>query len=105
MKPAFGWNQFLGYHSKNKFVTFSFLLLAGISVSLQIHSAYAIDDYNFVAAGDWGCTSNTDSTISNMISKSPERVLGLGDYSYASTGTCWFNKIAPPTEHYQNYNR
>jgi hypothetical protein len=66
-----------------------------MSISLQVHFAYAIDDYNFVAAGDWGCTSNTDSTISNMISKNPERVLGLGDYSYASTGTCWFNKIAP----------
>ncbi len=74
---------------------FSFLLLTAISISLQVHSANAIDDYNFVAAGDWGCTSNTDSTINNMISKSPERVLGLGDYSYASTGSCWFNKISP----------
>ena len=81
MKPAFGLKQFLGYHSKIKFVMFSFSLLAGMSISLQVHFAYAIDDYNFVAAGDWGCTSNTDSTISNMISKNPERVLGLGDYS------------------------
>lgn len=56
---------------------------------------YALTDYNFVAAGDWGCTSNTDATVSNMVGKNPELVLGLGDYSYASTGICWFNKIDP----------
>src|SRR6185503_2828299 len=37
--------------------------------------------------------SNTDATVSNMANKSPERVFALGDYSYQSTGTCWFNKI------------
>ncbi len=52
-------------------------------------------DFNFAAAGDWGCTSNTDATVSNINGKNPVRVFGLGDYSYASTGTCWFNKIAP----------
>jgi F5/8 type C domain/Bacterial Ig domain/Calcineurin-like phosphoesterase len=58
-----------------------------------VQSVYA--DFNFAAAGDWGCTSNTDATVTNMNGKSPERVFGLGDYSYASTGTCWFNKIGP----------
>jgi hypothetical protein len=56
---------------------------------------HALADFNFGAAGDWGCTSNTDTTVSNMYGKDPERVFGLGDYSYASTGTCWFNKIGP----------
>ncbi len=56
---------------------------------------YAYSDSNYGAAGDWGCTSNTDATVSNMDGKNPERVFGLGDYSYASTGTCWFNKIGP----------
>jgi hypothetical protein len=51
-------------------------------------------DFNFAAAEDWGCTSNTDATVSNINGKNPVRVFGLGDYSYASTGTCWFNKIA-----------
>ena len=71
-----------------------FVLLSIIN-NLQLQEVSAINDYNFVAAGDWGCTSNTDVTINNMIGKSPERVLGLGDYSYASTGTCWFDKIEP----------
>jgi predicted phosphodiesterase len=53
----------------------------------------AISDFNFGAAGDWGCTSNTDATLANMKGKSPERVFGLGDYSYASTGSCFFTKI------------
>ena len=56
---------------------------------------YAYSDSNYGAAGDWGCSSNTDATVSNMDAKNPERVFGLGDYSYASTGTCWFNKIGP----------
>jgi hypothetical protein len=56
---------------------------------------HALADFNFGAAGDWGCTSNTDATVTNVNGKSPERVFGLGDYSYASTGTCWFNKIGP----------
>ena len=56
-----------------------------------IQNSYA--DSTYTAAGDWGCTSNTDATVSNMAGKSPERVFALGDYSYQSTGTCWFNKI------------
>jgi hypothetical protein len=52
-------------------------------------------DSNFGAAGDYGCTSNTDATLSNMKGKGPERVFALGDYSYASTGSCFFNKIDP----------
>jgi F5/8 type C domain/Bacterial Ig domain/Calcineurin-like phosphoesterase len=56
---------------------------------------YGLADFNFAAAGDWGCTSNTDATVSNINGKNPVRLFGLGDYSYASTGTCWFNKIAP----------
>ena len=53
----------------------------------------AVSDFNFAAAGDWGCTSNTDATLANMNGKGPERVFGLGDYSYASTGSCFFTKI------------
>jgi len=53
----------------------------------------AVSDFNFGAAGDWGCTSNTDATLTNMNGKGPERVFGLGDYSYASTGSCFFTKI------------
>jgi uncharacterized protein YxeA len=57
--------------------------------------SHALADFNFGAAGDYGCTSNTDATLANMKNKGPERIFGLGDYSYASTGTCFFNKIDP----------
>jgi hypothetical protein len=70
----------------------TFIVLPSLTGNL-VQSVYA--DFNFAAAGDWGCTSNTDATVTNMNGKSPERVFGLGDYSYASTGTCWFNKIGP----------
>jgi hypothetical protein len=52
-------------------------------------------DFNFDAVGDWGCNSNTKSTVTNIQGKKPERVLGLGDYSYAPTATCWLNTINP----------
>jgi peptidoglycan/xylan/chitin deacetylase (PgdA/CDA1 family) len=56
-------------------------------------NAYAttLPDFNFGAAGDWGCTTDTTHTVENIISKSTELVLGLGDYSYASTADCWFS--------------
>jgi hypothetical protein len=69
----------------------SLLGLIFLSVFGGIHSSFG--DSTYTAAGDWGCTSNTDQTVSNMAGKNPERVFGLGDYSYQSTGTCWFNKI------------
>jgi len=56
-------------------------------------SNYALG-YNFGAAGDWGCTSNTGATVNLIKGKSPERVFGVGDYSYTSTPTCWLDKIS-----------
>jgi len=80
---------------KKLFIFFypAFLLFLFSLIGNPFQFAYA--DANFGAAGDWGCTSNTDATLSNVKGKSPERVFGLGDYSYASTGTCFFNKIDP----------
>ena len=74
---------------------FSSLTFITISIFSANMIQYAYSDSNYGAAGDWGCTSNTDATVSNMNGKNPERVFGLGDYSYASTGSCWFNKIGP----------
>jgi phosphodiesterase/alkaline phosphatase D-like protein len=51
-------------------------------------------DFNFAAAGDWGCGSNARSTIKNIIDKKPELVLGLGDYSYNnSSASCWLKIV------------
>ncbi|HEY7109056.1 MAG TPA: LamG-like jellyroll fold domain-containing protein, partial [Nitrososphaeraceae archaeon] len=74
----------------------SFLLFLGLSSTFErSHSAFALADFNFGAAGDWGCTSNTKNVESGIVARSPERVLGLGDYSYEPTATCWLNIIQP----------
>jgi len=68
------------------------LLLSVLFTSMQANSAFA--DPNFGAAGDYGCNSNTQKTLSNIKSHTTvERHLALGDYSYQSTGTCWLNMI------------
>jgi predicted phosphodiesterase len=63
-------------------------------------TAYAqtLPNFNFGAVGDWGCNSNTQSTVNNIVSKNTELVLGLGDYSYESTANCWLN-IVDPIDH------
>jgi hypothetical protein len=62
---------------------------------LGLATQIARADFNFAAVGDWGCNSNTKSTVTNIQGKKPERVLGLGDYSYGPTATCWLNTINP----------
>ena len=52
------------------------------------------NDFNIAAAGDWGCNSNSRATAASILSTSPEIVLGLGDYSYKSTGLCWLDVIS-----------
>src|SRR6476620_11721969 len=81
--------------AKKLFIFFcpAFLLFLFCLIGNPFHVPYAVA--NFGVAGVWGCTSNTDATLSNVKGQSPERVFGLGDYSYASTGTCFFNKIDP----------
>ena len=58
-------------------------------------STLSSSDFNFAAAGDWACTSDTIDTVNNIIDKNPELVLGLGDYSYEDSPDCWFNIIQP----------
>ena len=68
--------------------------------STQIANAQTVPppDFNFAAVGDWGCTSNTNNTVNNIVDKNPELVLALGDYSYNTTNDdCWF-KIVKPIE-------
>ena len=52
-------------------------------------------NYNFAAAGDFGCSKNTQNTVANMEKKEPEIVLALGDLSYHSTADCWFDIMSP----------
>lgn len=76
-------------------LTIAILLIASVYIISLLPAQGAVPDYNFGAAGDWGCSSNTDKTVDNIDAKNPERVFALGDYSYASTGSCWFNRIGP----------
>lgn len=62
-------------------------------LSLWIHPAHALSDFNFDAVGDWSCNSNTQSTVKNIKGKNPDRIFELGDYSYPPTATCWLNAI------------
>lgn len=49
--------------------------------------------FNFVAAGDWGCGNEAETTFSMMKKMKPELYLGLGDYSYESSADCWFDIV------------
>ncbi len=67
----------------NNLVIFSFLsfvLFLGFSVAIQPQPAAA--DFGIATVGDWGCSSNTQQTVSNIKNKNPQLVLALGDYSY-----------------------
>src|SRR5215208_5427853 len=61
------------------------------------NSASSLSDFNFAAAGDWACTDDTTNTVNNILDKTPELVLGLGDYSYEDSADCWFD-IAKPID-------
>ena len=54
--------------------------------------------FNFAAAGDWACTSNTKGTVKNIIAQDPELVLALGDLSYDGGAKCWLKIIKPIAE-------
>ncbi len=54
-----------------------------------------LKDFNFVAAGDYGCSKNAKNTINSMKDKKPELVLPLGDLSVDNTATCWLDLISP----------
>jgi hypothetical protein len=51
--------------------------------------------FNFVAVGDWDCTSETEDTVENILDQDPELVLALGDFSYSGNPDCWFDLIEP----------
>jgi predicted MPP superfamily phosphohydrolase len=51
--------------------------------------------FNFVAAGDFGCSVEANSAVSNMVKKNPQIVLALGDLSYERSPNCWLDAISP----------
>jgi Calcineurin-like phosphoesterase len=71
------------------------LLTLNIFSILSFQPSHALADFNIDAVGDYGCNSNTASTVNKIDARNPELVLALGDYSYQPTATCWFNAIQP----------
>ena len=65
----------------------------------RMNNAYGVvsntDNFNFVAVGDWDCTSETEDTVDNIIDKDPELILALGDLSYDDSAECWLELIEP----------
>jgi hypothetical protein len=61
-------------------------------------TAAALSDFNFAAAGDWGCKDETTETVNNIVDKTPEVALGLGDFSYSDDANCWLEIIEPIDE-------
>ncbi len=85
------------FFSRKAIISSIFILVASLlsfNIITGFNITFALSDFNFAAAGDWGCNSSTGKTVTNIKGKSPERVLGLGDYSYVSTATCWLDKIS-----------
>ncbi len=76
----------------------SLILVSSIVIPFGLidfnNQVYGLSDFNIDSVGDWGCNSNTKSTVNNIKGKSPELVLALGDYSYQPTATCWLNTIS-----------
>jgi predicted phosphodiesterase len=66
---------------------------AWVSVGPTI--TFGASNVNIAAAGDWGCTGNTQETVKNVQGQNPDLVLALGDFSYSSTSDCWINEIRP----------
>jgi Calcineurin-like phosphoesterase len=52
-------------------------------------------EFNFAAAGDWGCKEMSQRTVNNIRTKDPELVLALGDFSYQKDTGCWFRILSP----------
>src|SRR5437867_2751619 len=82
--------------------TFAIFIILGFSVvtafnSQPVHGqvSQSSGDFDIAAVGDWGCTSYTNQTASNISIKNPALILGLGDYSYEDTNDCWFKQAAP----------
>ena len=87
---------------KNHFILYIVVLLSiglGTIGILLAHTFAAAQtnqsDFNFVAAGDFGCGKNANRTINNMLTREPELAIGLGDLSYQKTADCWLRIVSP----------
>ncbi len=74
----------------------SLLLLAVVAYAPSfLQKVLAASETHIVAAGDWGCSSNTEKTVNNAKGMKPQLLLALGDFSYEKTSTCWLDLVKP----------
>jgi calcineurin-like phosphoesterase family protein len=81
-------------------IVMSSLLLSALVVSVteqgnlsMVKAQNNAGNFNFVAAGDWGCGKDAHNTFGMMKLMGPELFLALGDYSYEPSLGCWFNIV------------
>ncbi len=78
------------------FSVVSLLLLAVVAYAPSfLQKVLAASETHIVAAGDWGCSSNTEKTVNNAKGMKPQLLLALGDFSYEKTSTCWLDLVKP----------
>jgi hypothetical protein len=53
-----------------------------------------IKDFNFVAAGDFGCNQDAKKTSQVMASQNPELLIALGDLTESKSPDCWLDMIS-----------
>ena len=53
------------------------------------------NNFVFVVTGDWDCNKNTENTVNNIKSKTPDLVVSTGDMSYGDSGDCFYNVVNP----------
>jgi predicted MPP superfamily phosphohydrolase len=88
--------QIQNAHAKLCLSVFSLLLLGIVTYSgAFMKEGHAASGTHIVAAGDWGCSKNTEETVKLAQSMNPQLLLALGDYSYEKTATCWLDLIKP----------
>ena len=90
-------------HIKLLFSVVSLLLLAIVAYTPPfLQKTLAASDTHIAAAGDWGCSNNTEKTVNNAKSMNPQLLLALGDYSYEKTSTCWLDSHETSRFNYEN---
>ncbi|MFZ0252456.1 MAG: metallophosphoesterase [Nitrososphaeraceae archaeon] len=90
--------QIQNTHAKLFLSVFSLLLLVIVTITYtpgSFQKVLAASDTTMAAAGDWGCSDNTEKTVQNVRNLNPKLLLALGDFSYDKTSTCWLSVMKP----------
>ena len=65
------------------------------SIEQSTNNNNSNNNFVFVVTGDWDCNKNTENTVNNIKSKSPDLVVSTGDMSYGDSGDCFYKVVNP----------